>query len=128
MIRIKNLFLITLLSFSSLCVGQQLKTTKTYLPISIYTTTSSIQTLDIFSNQHINKKLNFSKFTFTFVSFEDIDNGRFLISDTNLSAKATRFIYDDYKSYRDENLLKGFLQKHDLTRWQVCQFLVSPVQ
>ena len=82
-----------------------------------------------FSYASVKKSLNFKKnYSFTTVSFEDIDNGLFLISDTNLSTKATRFIYDDYKSYRDENLLKGFLQKYDLTRWQACQFLVPPVQ
>jgi len=27
-----------------------------------------------------------------------------------------------FKSYRDENLLKGFIQKYDITRWHRCNF------
>ena len=118
----KKLSIIVTLFISSFCLAQQTKTTNTLnKPLSIYT--SSINFVNQFSYTSVKKKLNFKKnYSFTTVSFEDIDSGLFLISDNNLSTKSTKFIYDDYKSYRDENLLKGFLQKYDLTRWNVCNF------
>ncbi|MFK8058966.1 MAG: hypothetical protein AB8B78_02640 [Polaribacter sp.] len=93
------------------------------MPVSIYTASFKIKVDETPSYSSINRNLNFkNRYRFTTVSFEDIDSNQFLITDTNLSIKPTSFIYDDYKSYRDENLLKGFLQKHDLTRWNICNF------
>lgn len=116
-----SLLLITLF-VGSFCFSQQKTTNIIYMPVSIYTATF-ITSNNSPSYSSIKKNLNFSTvYKFTTVSFEDIDSGRFLFSKQNLSTKGTEFIYDDYKSYRDEHLLKGFLQKHDLTRWNVCNF------
>jgi len=120
----KNILLILIIFMCSFCFSQKAKTThfiKT--PVSIYTSLANIGLSHNTFYTTINNKVNFKKeYHFVWVSFEDIDSGRFLISDDNLTTKPTKFIYDDYKSYRDENLLKGFLQKHDLTRWNFCNF------
>ena len=120
---IKNTTILITLFISSLCFSQNAKTTNTlHTPLSIYTISFN-NLLDQFSYSSVKKNLKFNKkYNFVTVSFEDIDSNRILISDDNISTKATVFIYDDYKSYRDENLLKGFFQKHDLTRWNICNF------
>ena len=120
----KYYFLLITLFVGSFCFSQNKTTSKKLLPISIYTASlNKVNTNNTNTYSSIAQRLNFNKYyKFVSVSFEDIDNGRFLISDDNLTTKPTIFIYDDYKKYRDENLLKGFLQKHDLTRWQPCNF------
>ena len=121
----KNIFFILTLFVGSFCYSQQQKSTNSkLLPISIYTATFlSTKNVNSPTYTSVAKNLNFSNYyKFVTVSFDDIDSNRFLISDDNLGTKATIFIYDDYKSYRDENLLKGFLQKYDPTRWDPCNF------
>ena len=120
----KYAFLLLTLFVGSFCFSQQKTTNNISLPVSIYTSAFKIKKTNTPpSYASIKKNLNFnSPFKFVTISFEDLDNGQFLISDGNLNSKATEFIYDDYKSYRDENLLKGFLQKHDITRWNPCNF------
>ena len=119
----KYTFLLTTLFVGSFCFSQQQTTSNIVFPVSIYTNTFPAKTIHTPSYTSIKKNLNFSNsYKFTTVSFEDIDDNQFLISDINLSTKPTKFIYDDYKSYRDENLLKGFFQKYDLTRWNLCNF------
>ena len=125
----KYYFLLITLFVGSFCFSQTNSTNKKLLPVSIYT--SSLNATNSYNSNSftsIAKRLNFNKYyKFITVSFDDIDNGRFLISDDNLTTKPTIFIYDDYKKYRDENLLKGFLKKHDLTRWEPCNFRQSNV-
>ena len=121
----KHSSLLFALFIGGFCFSQEQKTTNNKrLPISIYTTTFNISDKKTPSYSSIKKNLNLNNtYKFVTVSFEEIDNGRFLISDTNLSTKSTQFIYDDYKRYRDEHLLKGFFEKHDLTRWDPCNFI-----
>jgi hypothetical protein len=115
--------LLLTLFVGSFCFSQQKTTNNNFIPVSIYTTSFQVKTNTTPSYASLKKNLNFKKYyKFSTVSFEDIDNGQFLISDKNLSTKTTIFIYDDYKSYRDENLLKGFLKKYDPTRWDPCNF------
>jgi len=115
--------LLLILFVGSFCFSQQKTTNNNFIPISIYTTSFQVKTDINPSYSSLKKNLNFKNYyKFSTISFEDIDGKQFLISDKNLSTKATEFIYDDYKSYRDENLLKGFLQKHDPTRWDPCNF------
>jgi len=115
--------LLLTLFVGSFCLSQQKTTNNNFIPISIYTTSFIVKKDSNPSYSSINKNLNLKNYyKFTTVSLEDIDSGQFLISDRTLTTKATRFIYDDYKSYRDENLLKGFLQKYDPTRWHRCNF------
>jgi len=117
----KYAFLLLTLFVGRFCFSQQ-QTTNT-IPISIYTSSFQLKVEDKPTYSSINKSLNLKKkYKFSTISFEDIDNKQFVISSKNLTTKATRFIYDDYKSYRDENLLKGFLQKNDPTRWDPCNF------
>ncbi|KGL62718.1 hypothetical protein [Polaribacter sp. Hel1_85] len=120
----KYAFLLLTLFVGSFCFSQEQKATNnTVLPVSIYTTSYINNTNKTSSYASIKQYLNLKKYyKFTTVSFEDIDNNQFVISANNLSIKSTKFIYDDYKSYRDENLLKGFMQKYDLTRWDPCNF------
>ena len=115
--------LLLTLFVGSFCFSQQKTTNNNFIPVSIYTTSFQVKTDNTPSYSSLKKNLNFKNYyKFSTISFEDIDSGQFLISDKNLSTKTTIFIYDDYKSYRDENLLKGFLQKYDPTRWDPCNF------
>jgi len=115
--------LLLILFVGSFCFSQQKTTNNNFIPVSIYTTSFSVKTDTTPLYSSLKKNLNFKNhYKFSTISFEDIDSGQFLISDNIISTKATVFIYDDYKSYRDENLLKGFLQKHDPTRWDPCNF------
>lgn len=115
--------LLLILFVGSFCFSQQKTTNNNFIPVSIYTTSFQVKTVLNPSYSSLKKNLNFKNYyKFSTISFEDIDSGQFLISDKNLTTKSTTFIYDDYKSYRDENLLKDFLQKHDPTRWDPCNF------
>ncbi|WP_405609512.1 hypothetical protein [Polaribacter sp. Asnod1-A03] len=115
--------LFIILFVGSFCFSQQKTTNKSFSPISIYTVDFQSKTNKNPSYSSIKKNLQLKEnYKFTTVSFEDIDSGEFNITNTNLTTKSTRFIYDDYKTYRDENLLKGFLQKYDLTRWDPINF------
>ena len=95
----KYYFLLITLFVGSFCFSQTNSTNKKLLPVSIYT--SSLNATNSYNSNSftsIAKKLNFNKYyKFITVSFDDIDNGRFLISDDNLTTKPTIFIYDDYK-------------------------------
>ncbi|MCL7752233.1 hypothetical protein [Polaribacter sp. Z022] len=121
----KFVFLLLTLFVSSFCFSQNAETTNNnFLPISIYTSSFKVNTNNIASYASIKKNLNFPDlYNFASVSFEELDSHKFLIIDNNFGIKPTKFIYDDYKSYRDENLLKGFFQKYDLTRWQPCNII-----
>jgi hypothetical protein len=52
----------------------------------------------------------------------DLDTNTFSMNTKNLGRKPSEFIYDDYKRYQDNNLLKGFLLKNDPTRWDLINF------
>ena len=119
----KCAFLLLTLFVGSFCFSQQQATNNNFIPVSIYTTSFQPTADKTPSYTSINKDLNLKKqYKFSTISFEEIDDNQFVISTENISTKATKFIYDDYKSYRDENLLKGFLQKHDPTRWDPINF------
>lgn len=119
----KYAFLLLTLFVGSFCFSQQQTTNNNFIPVSIYTSSFKLKVDDNPTYTSINKGLNLkTQYKLTTVSFEGIDKGQVLISDKNLTTKPTKFIYDDYKSYRDENLLKGFLEKYDLTRWEPCNF------
>ncbi|MCG1034780.1 hypothetical protein [Polaribacter sargassicola] len=115
--------LFIILFVGSYCFSQQNTANKSFFPTSIYTINFQVNTNKTPSYSSIKNNLKLKEnYKFTTVSFEDIDSGEFNISSNNLTAKSTRFIYDDYKSYRDENLLKGFFKKYDLTRWDPINF------
>jgi tRNA splicing ligase len=120
----KYFFFLLALFVGRFCFSQQQKTTSNkILPISIYTAFFNVQTNNNTSYAAIKKNLKFpKKYNFITIYFEDIDANRFLISDKNFGTNTPKFIFD-YKSYRDENLLKGFLQKYDPTRWSICNFM-----
>lgn len=106
--------LILFLFCGHLVKAQQKQVVKTSQQKSIYTLQLTQNTNDYTS---LNNRLKLTNFNFVFVNDEDIDNGTFNIAFKNIGKKPSTFIYDDYNNYRDNNLLKGFFRKHDLTRW-----------
>jgi hypothetical protein len=123
----KNLLLLFILFITTLGFSQQKPSVNnTILPASIYT----FKIRDTFTPNYtsVNKNLNFKKtYSFAAVSFEDIDKNRFMVTENNLTNNVTKFIYDDYNSYKDNNLLKGFFEKYDLTRWQPRNFIAPSI-
>lgn len=120
----KTIFI--LLFFSSISIfSQEKELKKSTLPTSIYA--SAIYFNDSNSFIDFNKKLNIYNQKFLNISYNDIDRGHFIINDNNLSNKADIYIFEDYKGYRDEYLLKGFFEKYDLTRWQPCNFIAPSI-
>ena len=116
-------FLLLNLFVGSFCFSQQKTTNNNFIPISIYTTSFLAKKDSNPSYSSIKKNLKFkSYYKLTTISYEDADSGQFLNSSKDITTRASRFIYDDYKNYRDEKLLKGFLEKYDATRWRRCNF------
>ena len=89
------------------------------LPTSIYTFSSLNTVNKVYT---LNKKLNLTNHTFVIVDQIDLDTNAFSMNTKNLGRKPSEFIYDDYKRYQDNNLLKGFLLKNDPTRWNPINF------
>lgn len=112
-----SIILAILLNFS-LNAQKKASNSKT-LPISIYTLNTF--SIDYNSYSLLNKKLNLTNFKFVFVKAEDLDNNIFSIETNNIGKKPSEFIFDDYKRYQNNNLLKGFFRKHDPTRWELYQ-------
>jgi hypothetical protein len=60
------------------------------------------------------------------VNLIDLDINQFSFQFKDIGKNPTAFIYDNYIAYRDENLLKGFLLKHDPINWNLhCPNLLS---
>ena len=109
------LMLIFLLSFS---INAQKTTTSTLKKsASIYTVSGLFNASNNFSA--INKKLKLNNFDFVYVDQMDLDLNLFSFEFKDIGKNPTAFIYDDYITYRDQNLLKGFLLKNDPTRWNL---------
>ncbi len=116
-------YLLFILFVGGFCFSQQKTTNNNFIPISIYTTSFLVNKDSTPSYSSIQKNLKFkSYYKSSTVSYEVVDSEQFLNSSRNITTKTTRFIYDDYKNYRDEKLLKGFLEKYDPTRWRRCNF------
>jgi hypothetical protein len=119
----KYAYLLFILFVGGVCFSQQKTTNSNFIPISIYTTSFLVNKDINPSYSSIQKNLKFkSYYKSGTISYEVVDSEQFLNSSRNINTKTTRFIYDDYKNYRDEKLLKGFLEKHDPTRWRRCNF------
>ena len=93
--------------------AQENKKNSKNLPVSIYT---FIPAKNLNSFSIINKKLNLSNFDFVYANSLDIDYNLFSLDFRNMGKTPSEFIYDDYKRYQNNNLLKGFLRKNDPTR------------
>lgn len=106
-------FLITSLQFSA----QKASKNNTNKTVSIYTFSSFSYNKNSISA--LNQKLKLNNFDFVYVNQMDLDLNQFSIQINNLGKKPSKFIYDDYIAYRDENLLKGWFRKHDPTRWNL---------
>lgn len=116
-------YLLFILFVGGFCFSQQKTTNNNFIPISIYTTSFLVNKDNTPSYSSIQKNLKFkSYYKSSTISYEVVDSELFLNSSRNITTKTTRFIYDDYKNYRDEKLLKGFLEKYDPTRWRRCNF------
>ena len=115
--KITNLVFTVFTLLSTTLIAQ--KTTKIVAktPVSIYTVSNF--SIDKNGFSEINKKLKLSNFDFVIVDAIDLDLNRFSINTKHLTTKPSDFIYDDYKRYQNQNLLKGFLLKNDPTRWNL---------
>lgn len=116
----KNISILLVLLTISVSFSQNKSTKKKKKPVSIYTINyknTSLNTCFL-----VNKNLNFKKYRFSTLSFQEIDRG--ILTTSNLfSNKSLAYIEEDIKSHRDEHLLKGFLLKNDPTRWSICNFI-----
>ena len=115
--KITNLIFTVFTLLSTTLIAQKTTKTITKTPVSIYT----ISNVSIDKNgfYEINKRLKLSNFDFVIVNAIDLDLNQFSINTKHLTTKPSEFIYDDYKRYQDQNLLKGFLLKNDPTRWNL---------
>ena len=119
-----NFTFITLFIISFSVKAQKNNLDSKHLPTSIYTFNSF--TKDTHSFSSINKKLNLTNFEFVYA--EDLDYNQFTMRFKNIGKTPSEFIYDDYNSFQNNNLLKGFLMKYDPTRWNLhrCQNKLLP--
>jgi len=111
-------FLVIIFIFSININAQKTTTSPPKKSASIYTVYNNVlNSNNSFST--LNKKLNLNSFNFVYVNLVALDVNQFYFEFKNIGSNPTAFIYDDYMAYRDENLLKGFLLKHDPTRWNL---------
>jgi hypothetical protein len=113
----KHFFLALIFIFSYTINGQNKPTKDSKKPTSIYTFSSFSKDKNSFSI--INKKLKLKNFQFVYVDLIDLDTNTFSFNFNDISKNPSAYIYDDYLKYRDENLLKGFIEKNDPTRWNL---------
>lgn len=116
--KIKLMF--SVLALFSVSLVAQKRSTPANLPVSIYTYNQFSNSSYSFSN--IFKSLNLTNYSFVFVDQLDIETNTFSINFKDLDKKPSEFIYDDYKRYQNNNLLKGFLVKNDPTKWDRINF------
>lgn len=106
------IFILMLLTVFT-CFSQGKKKSK-FLPLSIYSTT---ETINLNSNYSINKKLNLKSFKFVTLDIQDIEDGYFSIWFQNIDRTPSKFIYESYVDiYNDLNLKKSFFKISDLYR------------
>lgn len=110
----KHLFLVLIFLFSFSTNAQKTNKSTLKKPVSIYTFSGLFNANHNFSD--INKKLKLNNFNFAYLNLNDSDANPYYLRLRNFGKTPTALIYDDYISYRDENLLKGFLLEHDPTR------------
>ena len=115
--RKESLFLIVALLMTVTFYGQNNKIIQKKAPISIYT--FNLMENDINSTSALNERLKLTNYKFVTVDLEDIETNTASLDFKYLDRKPSNFIYDDYKKYQDNNLLKGFLLKNDPTRWNL---------
>ena len=107
---------ISLLLSISLC-AQKTNTPQQKVPVSIYTFNSLDK--DVNSISSLNKRLKLTSYKFIIVKADDIATKVTSINFSAIGKKPSAYIYDDYKKYQNNNLLKGFLLKNDPTRWNL---------
>lgn len=110
-------FIILFFLFSFTLNAQATSKTGLKKPVSIYSVSNVLNSKNSFSA--INKKLKLNKFNFFFVDLIDLDTNVFSFNFNDAGKRPSKYINDDYTKYRDENLLKGFLEKNDSTRWNL---------
>ena len=86
-------------------------------PTSIYTSAYFTPSKNLPSS--LNKRLNLTSYNFVYLNFNDLDLNLIAIPFRSQGNQPSKLIYDDYKAYRDEYLLKGFLLANDPTRWNL---------
>ncbi|WP_143744253.1 hypothetical protein [Polaribacter tangerinus] len=85
-------------------------------PISIYTFSLSQNYYDFPVIKNIQK---LKKIDFVYVNQIDIALNRASFNISDIHKTPSKFIYDDYNSYQNNNFLKDFLVKYDPTRWNL---------
>lgn len=115
--KLKNILFTIFLLINLSLFAQKTTTSTLKKPASIYTVSGLFNANNSFSA--INKKLKLNNFNFAYLDLNDSDANPYSLRLRNFGKTPTALIYDDYKSYRDENLLKGFLVKNDPTRWNL---------
>jgi hypothetical protein len=111
-------FFITLFFLFSFALNAQITSNLVLKkPLSIYTVSNVLSAKNSFSA--INKKLKLNNFNFVFVDLIDLDTNIFSFNFSDVGKRPSKYIYDDYTKYRDENLLKGFIQKNDPSYWNL---------
>ncbi|TXD53439.1 MULTISPECIES: hypothetical protein [unclassified Polaribacter] len=110
-------FIVTFFIFSISLNAQIAKKKTATKPTSIYTISNVLNANNSFSTIH--KKLKLNNFNFVYVDLIDLDTNTFSFNFDDLGKNPTTYIYDDYEKYRNENLLKGFIQKNDPSYWNL---------
>ena len=96
------------------CLKQR-STAPKEVPLSIYT-------LHTFSNTENNsywnsiQKLNLTSYRFVYAKQNNLDYNIFSLRFENIGKRPSKFIYNDYRRYQNNNLLKGFLFENEPTR------------
>ncbi|AUC86187.1 hypothetical protein CW731_13265 [Polaribacter sp. ALD11] len=113
----RTLFLMIVLLVSISFHAQKTELPQQKVPVSIYTFNSLDK--DVNSISSLNKRLNLTTYKFVTIAANDIENNIASINFSDVGKKPSAYIYDDYKKYQNNNLLKGFLLKNDPTRWNL---------
>ncbi|PQJ79686.1 hypothetical protein [Polaribacter porphyrae] len=115
--KIKYQILLLTLLFSFSFSAQKKNTHQSKKITSIYTFSSFSNNANSFTN--FNKKLKLNNLRFVYLNQDGLDLNLFSFNFRDIGVTPSKFIYDDYISYRDEYLLKGWIRKHDPTHWNL---------
>lgn len=113
----KRILLLSIVFSTFMAFSQEKNDTiqKTIIPPTLYNL--SQQTPDLISSYNINKRLHLTGFKFVILDKNDMENGFFSISVSNLKREPSNYIYDDYqKIYRNMALKSAFFKGHDLMK------------
>jgi len=111
------LFLPLSLLMSSFFYAQKVVKITNKAPVSIYAFNSLEK--DNFSISLLNKRLQLKSFNSIIVDIHDVDQKIYPLTFMEIGERTSGYIYDDYKSYQNNNFLKEFLFNNNPTRWNL---------